>query len=607
MPSGRRRRGGSRTSKHGSPRSSSRARALHSTWRPRDLWRRRRRRWCGQSRRPTATNPWTRPSRIAARSPRFARARTTVRSSAPRVPADEPRVAARAERALLDRRVVLHAGRLLSGDSATSTRSGSSYPKSDRAAAARAQDRTRVSADGQQERGAARVPEGRQRLSRLAGGGAGPGEAARRSACKWRSSGTSPRSPRRFVAPVADARQLRRRAPRASGDSRRASWPRRAAAGGEAVAITFHPHPMAVLRPEQAPALITSLRDKLRLLGGCRHRRRSCCSTSRRAFAALSAEEFVERFIVGRLRRDARGRRPQRELRARAARQRRVARRRSASASASSVEVVGPVARRRATTCRARRCGARSPPATCALAADAARTAAPARRPRRARATARGAAHRLSDRQRARARRDVVRRTASTRCACATCDGIVCDSTASRTSARNPDVRRHAPRTLEVLPLRLRRRSLRRARAAWRSSSGCAARSRFRRVEALVAQIARDVDDARAILARASRMTAGRRARRPVMTSRATRSSSTRRPRAAARPVRRRRARSRLSRSQVRHLIDDGSRARRRRAAQAGLPRARRAIAVAVEVPPSRRRRRARGVCRSTCSTRTTR
>ncbi len=72
------------------------------------------------------------------------------------------------------------------------------------------------------------------------------------------------------------------------------------ASGGEAVALTFHPHPVAVLRPEHAPPLITSLRDRIRLLA----------STDldvlvlqhfTPAFAALSAEAFVERFIVERL------------------------------------------------------------------------------------------------------------------------------------------------------------------------------------------------------------------------------------------------------------------------------------------------------------------
>jgi riboflavin kinase/FMN adenylyltransferase len=72
------------------------------------------------------------------------------------------------------------------------------------------------------------------------------------------------------------------------------------ATGGEAVALTFHPHPVAVLRPEHAPALITSLRDRLTLLAGTdldvvvlQH--------FTPTFAGLAAEAFVERFVVERL------------------------------------------------------------------------------------------------------------------------------------------------------------------------------------------------------------------------------------------------------------------------------------------------------------------
>ena len=71
--------------------------------------------------------------------------------------------------------------------------------------------------------------------------------------------------------------------------------------GGEAVALTFNPHPVAVLRPERAPALITSLRDKIRLMAAVgvdvlvvQH--------FTPAFAQLSAEAFIERFVVQRLR-----------------------------------------------------------------------------------------------------------------------------------------------------------------------------------------------------------------------------------------------------------------------------------------------------------------
>jgi len=71
--------------------------------------------------------------------------------------------------------------------------------------------------------------------------------------------------------------------------------------GGDAVALTFNPHPVAVLRPDRAPSLITSLRDRIGLIAGTgidvlvlQH--------FTPAFAALTAEAFVERFVVGRLR-----------------------------------------------------------------------------------------------------------------------------------------------------------------------------------------------------------------------------------------------------------------------------------------------------------------
>jgi riboflavin kinase/FMN adenylyltransferase len=70
--------------------------------------------------------------------------------------------------------------------------------------------------------------------------------------------------------------------------------------GGDAVALTFHPHPVAVLRPDRAPPLITSLRDRLSLMAATdldvvvlQH--------FTAEFAALSAESFVERFVVGRM------------------------------------------------------------------------------------------------------------------------------------------------------------------------------------------------------------------------------------------------------------------------------------------------------------------
>jgi riboflavin kinase/FMN adenylyltransferase len=69
---------------------------------------------------------------------------------------------------------------------------------------------------------------------------------------------------------------------------------------GEAVAISFHPHPLAVLKPERAPGVLTPLREKVRWIAASgvdvlvlRH--------FTRAFAALEPETFVERFLVDRL------------------------------------------------------------------------------------------------------------------------------------------------------------------------------------------------------------------------------------------------------------------------------------------------------------------
>jgi riboflavin kinase/FMN adenylyltransferase len=64
--------------------------------------------------------------------------------------------------------------------------------------------------------------------------------------------------------------------------------------GGSAVVVTFDPHPARVLRPDQAPPLLTSTRHKLKLLErlgvGC-----VLVLAFDNAFAATEAEDFVER------------------------------------------------------------------------------------------------------------------------------------------------------------------------------------------------------------------------------------------------------------------------------------------------------------------------
>ena len=62
--------------------------------------------------------------------------------------------------------------------------------------------------------------------------------------------------------------------------------------GGLAVALTFAPHPIRVLRPDQAPALLTSTSHKLALL---QQQGLNACLLIHfdQAFAATTAEEFV--------------------------------------------------------------------------------------------------------------------------------------------------------------------------------------------------------------------------------------------------------------------------------------------------------------------------
>ena len=62
--------------------------------------------------------------------------------------------------------------------------------------------------------------------------------------------------------------------------------------GGTAAALTFDPHPAAILRPQLAPALLTSTRHKLRLLAqlGVRH---ALVVTFDAGFAATPPEEFI--------------------------------------------------------------------------------------------------------------------------------------------------------------------------------------------------------------------------------------------------------------------------------------------------------------------------
>src|SRR5512146_1176188 len=69
------------------------------------------------------------------------------------------------------------------------------------------------------------------------------------------------------------------------------------AAGLPAALMTFEPHPRELFAPEQAPARLSSLREKLNLLAECGVDRTYLCRFDRR-LAALTADEFVERILV---------------------------------------------------------------------------------------------------------------------------------------------------------------------------------------------------------------------------------------------------------------------------------------------------------------------
>ncbi len=61
--------------------------------------------------------------------------------------------------------------------------------------------------------------------------------------------------------------------------------------------MTFEPHPRELFAPDQAPARLTSLREKLGLLEACGIDRAYVCHFSRK-LAALTADEFIDRLLV---------------------------------------------------------------------------------------------------------------------------------------------------------------------------------------------------------------------------------------------------------------------------------------------------------------------
>lgn len=65
--------------------------------------------------------------------------------------------------------------------------------------------------------------------------------------------------------------------------------------------LSFEPHPREFFSPASAPARLTTLREKLELLGEAGVAQAMICRFNA-AFAALSAEQFVDRVLVGGLR-----------------------------------------------------------------------------------------------------------------------------------------------------------------------------------------------------------------------------------------------------------------------------------------------------------------
>jgi len=69
------------------------------------------------------------------------------------------------------------------------------------------------------------------------------------------------------------------------------------ACGLAATVLTFEPHPRELFAPDQAPARLSSLREKLELLAECGVDRVHICRFSR-TLAGLTAEQFIERILV---------------------------------------------------------------------------------------------------------------------------------------------------------------------------------------------------------------------------------------------------------------------------------------------------------------------
>ena len=267
------------------------------------------------------------------------------------------------------------------------------------------------------------------------------------------------------------------------------------------MAVTFDPHPMTVIRPDKAPAAADVGRGpRPRCWRRPAPTRCSCCSFTPDARATSRAEDFAETVVLRRAAR--RGRRRRGELPVRPPRTRRHRRSCAPSAAERGAEVVGlpldgaggahlvvdvhpsvPRLGRRRAAARGTR------PAVLA-----ARTRGP-RRPARARA-------RLSDRQRP-GEQQPDRRAGRRRLrGLAAPPRPARGARGGRRRSRSAPTRRStastdaSSRTCSTAPIS----SCTTTWSRWSSSSTCAAWCKFDSVDALITQMAADVDQARALL-----------------------------------------------------------------------------------------------------------
>ena len=70
--------------------------------------------------------------------------------------------------------------------------------------------------------------------------------------------------------------------------------------GGESVVVTFEPHPLKILSPEQCPPLLTPFKKKMMLIEKTGVEKVLCIQFTR-AFAELSPVEFVKSILVGKV------------------------------------------------------------------------------------------------------------------------------------------------------------------------------------------------------------------------------------------------------------------------------------------------------------------